>query len=250
MPRTGQPATRRIESVQRAIAVLEVLAHAGPELGTNELARRTGINASTVSRLLATLDEGHLVARQPDTGRYRLGVGVMALAGAARQSFDLRSIAHPLLEELAELTGETISLSIPSRRDVITVDFVQSGHSVRSVAEIGRNSIAHATAVGKVNLAWGGELPDGQLRSYTDRTIVDRDTLATHLTEVRERGWATASREREVDLNAVAVPVHGRIGHLVAIFGVQGPALRFTDEAMSAAIEPMLERAELLSAVA
>jgi DNA-binding IclR family transcriptional regulator len=246
MARTGRPAARQVGSVQRAIDVLDALAEAGAELGTNEISRRTGVNVSSISRLLSTLTTAGLVQYVPSTGRYRLGIRVMQLANAARDSLDVRQLARPLLEELSEITGETSTLSLPAVHDLITIDFVPSSRSVRSVAQIGRNSVAHATAVGKVMLAWGGRLPDGELTAYTERTITDRDALAVEIERVRKRGWAQAVGEREDELNAVGVPVLDRTGELAAVLGVQGPAGRFTPRVMRAAIDPLIERARAL----
>jgi DNA-binding IclR family transcriptional regulator len=247
--RTGKPAARQVESVQRAIAVLNVLGGAHGELGTNEIARRTGLNVSTVSRLLATLVDGGLVRHTPATGRYRLGIRILQLASVARENLDIPALARPYLEELTELTGETATLSMPGRRDVLTVDFAQSDSSVRSVAAIGRNSVAHATAVGKVFLAWGGQLPEGELAAYTGRTVTDRAALAVQLDMVRAQGWAQAAGEREAELNAVAVPVCDATGRLVAILGVQGPATRFTQRAMRTTAGALRERAGLIASM-
>ncbi len=155
MARTGLPATRHVAAVQRAIAILDQLADARTELGTNELARRTGINVSTISRILATLVSGGLVEHVTSTGRYRLGIGVVRLANAVHEGLDVRSLARPYLEELGKLVGETATLSVPGEHEAFTLDFVQSALTVRSVAEVGRTSSAHATAVGKVFLAHG-----------------------------------------------------------------------------------------------
>jgi DNA-binding IclR family transcriptional regulator len=247
--RTGKPAARQVESVQRAIAALNVLGEAHGELGTNEIARRTGLNVSTVSRLLATLVDGGLVRHIPATGRYRLGIRILQLASVARESLDIPVLARPYLEELTELTGETATLSMPGQQDVLTVDFAQSDSSVRSVAAIGRNSVAHATAVGKVFLAWGGRLPDGELAAYTGRTVTDRAALAVQLDRVRAQGWAQAAGEREAELNAVAAPVCDASGRLVAILGVQGPATRFTQRAMRTAADAVRERAALIASM-
>src|SRR4051794_6774823 len=100
MPRTGQPAIRHVAAVQRAFAVLDTLADGDAELGTNEIARRTGINASTVSRLLATLVEGGLVEHVSDSGRYRLGVRLLQLGNIVLGRLDLRQVARPHLEAL------------------------------------------------------------------------------------------------------------------------------------------------------
>lgn len=247
MARTGRPATRQVGSVQRAVDVLDALAEARSELGTNEIARRTGVNVSSISRLLSTLTTSGLVQHIPATGRYRLGIRILQLADAARESLDVRNLARPVLEELTTITSETSTLSLPGTHDLLTIDFVPSPQSVRSVAQIGRNSVAHATAAGKVLLTWGGKLPEGDLIRYTDRTITDRGALAQEIDRVRERGWAQAVGEREDDLNAVAVPVLDSTGTLIAVLGVQGPAGRFTPGAMRAAIEPLAERAATLA---
>jgi DNA-binding IclR family transcriptional regulator len=243
--RTGQPATRQVAAVQRAIAIIDELARARNELGTNEIARRTGINVSTISRILATLTAGGLVDHVTTTGRYRLGVGLVRLANSV--GLDIRSLARPHLEELGKRIGETATLSVPGEHEAFTLDFVQSPLTVRSVAEVGRTSVAHATAVGKVFLAHGGALHGGTLKAFTDRTIVDRAVLEVEIAKARERGWAQALGEREEDLNAVAAPVLDRSGKLVAILGIQGPAVRFSPRAMRAAVQLLTEKAALIS---
>jgi DNA-binding IclR family transcriptional regulator len=229
------------------MAILSELADARTELGTNEIARRTGINVSTVSRILATLVSGGLVEHAVATGRYRLGLGIVRLARAVHERLDIRALARPHLTELASQTRETATLSVPGGHEAVTLDFVQSPLSVRSVAEVGRTSAAHATAVGKVFLAYGGTPPRADLPSYTERTIVDPAVLDLEVSQARERGWAEALGEREEDLNAVAVPVLSAAGQLVAILGVQGPAVRFNPRAMRSAAELLAERAGMLS---
>jgi IclR family acetate operon transcriptional repressor len=248
MARTGRPATRRVAAVERALAVLDALAEDSAELGTNELARRTGLNASTVSRLLATLAGAGLVEHDPGSGRYRLGVRLVQLGNAVLARLDFRTLARPQLEALAAATRETATLSVPADPDAVTVDFVLSPSSVQSVAQIGRPSVAHATATGKVMLAFGGRgLPRGPLVPYTSATITDLRALDAEIGRVRARGWAAAAREREDDLSAVAAPVRGSRGELAAVLGVQGPAARFDRTAMRAAVVPLLERAAAVS---
>jgi DNA-binding IclR family transcriptional regulator len=236
MARTGKPAQRTVGAVERAMTVLDAFLTA-PELGTNEVARRTGLNASTVSRLLATLAEGGLVEHVEETGRYRLGSRLMVYGNLAHARLDVRQALRPLLERLAEQTGETTTLSAPASPDAVTIDFVQAPGSVVSVAQVGRPSVAHATAAGKVGLVFGeAELPSGRLARFTERTITDRARLDGELQEVRRQGYARAEGEREPDLNAIAAPVFGLGGALAAIAGVQGPASRFDARAMTAAV--------------
>jgi IclR family acetate operon transcriptional repressor len=259
MPRTGQPAIRHVAAVQRAVAVLDALATGEPDeagngevgravdLGTNEIARRTGINASTVSRLLATLADAGLVEHVAGSGRYRLGIRLLQLGNAVLARLDLRELARPHLAALTEVTGETATLSTPGEHEAITVDFVQSASFVQSVAQVGRPSSAHATAVGKVFLAHGGRLPDGALRAFTDRTIADRAALAAEIQQVRLQGFALAAGEREDGLHAIAAPILDARGDLVAILGVQGPASRFDASRMRTALDPLREHAAAIS---
>jgi len=241
MPRTGQPAIRRVAAVERALAVLDALSDGGGELGTNEIARRTGINASTVSRLLATLVSTGIVEHVPATGRYRLGPRLLQLGNLVLGRLDLRDVARPYLQELVRATGETATLSAPGEHDAITIDFVQSDAVVQSVARLGRPSIGHATATGKALLAFGeAHLPGGRLKAYTPRTITNRRDLEQELERACRDGYAMSVGEREPDLNAVAAPAFDRDGRLAAIVGVQGPESRFGDKAMHFAVAPLL----------
>src|SRR4030081_2315519 len=176
----GRPASavagaRPVASVARALALLEELSESEQGLGVNELARRIGVNASTASRLLATLESAGVVQRDGQ-GPYRLGVALLALADRVLSRLALGMLARPVLVALMERTGETATLSLPGDREAITVDSVPSRSSVVSMARLGRPSVSHATAVGKVMLAFGGgPLPrERDLKALTDRTITDR----------------------------------------------------------------------------
>jgi len=246
--RTGQPAVRHVAAVERAFAVIDALTD-GQELGTNEIARRSGINASTVSRLLATLAAARYVEHVAETGRYRLSLRLVELGNAVLGRLDLRELARPHLQALVRETGETATLSAPGEHDAITVDFAHSSSVVQSVAQLGRPSVGHATAAGKVMLAFGNvELPADPLVAFTPRTIATRAALVTELDRVRRRGYAEAREEREVGLAAVAAPVFDSRGDLVGILGVQGPAARFGVQAVRAAVPLLLGRTAGLSA--
>jgi DNA-binding IclR family transcriptional regulator len=248
MPRTGKPAARPIAAVDRALSVIDALAAGPGELGTNEIARRSRINPSTVSRLLATLARAGYVDHVAATGRYRLGPRLLELGNRVADRLDLREVARPRLQALAEETGETVTLSAPGDPDAVTVDFVQSTSSVQSVARLGRPSVSHATATGKVLLAYGDvDLPPGRLKVFARRTITDKRKLVAEVDRVRARGWAEAVDEREDDLSAIAAPLFASGGELVGIIGIQGPASRFDAQARRAARAPLLEHARAVS---
>jgi DNA-binding IclR family transcriptional regulator len=245
---TSEPSrSRPVTSVARAIALLDELGAAPDGLGVNELARRIGVNASTASRLLATLEAGRLVERAPG-GPYRLGLRLVALADGVLSRLDVRELARPRLRALVAATGETATLSVPGAGEAVTFDFVAAESSVVSVARLGRPSVGHATAAGKVVLAFGPAVARGSpLVRFTDRTIVDPDALAAEIEAIRSRGWAEAEGEREPDLNALAVPVFGRAGELAAVLGLQGPAARLTADRRAEVLPALLDAARELS---
>jgi IclR family acetate operon transcriptional repressor len=260
----GEPSRRAVGSVARATQLLDVLAASDAPLGVNELARRIGVNASTASRLLATLQDAGLVMRT-DGGPYRLGLKLVTLSDRVLAGLDVRALARPLLARLVAETGETATLSVPGETEAITVDFVPSPSSVVSMARVGRPSVSHATAAGKVMLAYAGGEPAGarspgrpgggaegragsvSLTRFTSRTITDPAALAAELDTVRARGWAEAVGERESDLAALAAPAFGRYGELAAILGVQGPVSRLPVAARRSLREPLLVAAADLS---
>jgi DNA-binding IclR family transcriptional regulator len=234
-----------VGSVARAIALLDAVADSDGGARVNELARRIGVNPSTASRLLSTLEAGGLVERTPE-GPYRLGLKLVALSDRVLGQLDVRDRARPWLIWLVQETGETATLSVPGGGEAITVDYVPSPSSVVSLARLGRPSVAHATAAGKAMLAFGPTGPSGELTRFTERTITDPEALEHELDRVRAAGIAEAVGEREPDLNALAAPVTGRGGELVAILGLQGPAARLPAATRRALREPLLRAAREL----
>lgn len=238
--------TAPVGSVARAIALLDAVAESDGGARVNELARRIGVNPSTASRLLGTLEAGGLVEREPG-GPYRLGLKLVALSDRVLGQLDVRDRARPWLIWLVEETGETATLSVPGGGEAITVDFVPSPSSVVSLARLGRPSVAHATAAGKVMLAFGFDQlafdPTAELAAFTERTITDPGVLADELERIRSAGVAEAVGEREPDLNALAAPVIGRGGELVAILGLQGPAARLPASTRQSLRGPLLRAA-------
>jgi DNA-binding IclR family transcriptional regulator len=241
---------RPVAAVGRAIALMDELADGAGPRGVNELARALGAHPSTVSRLLGTLAEAGLVEREPGSGHYRLGLRLAYWGSAAIAGRGLRELARPLLAELSELTGETATLSLAAGTEAVTADYVASSQSVLSQARVGRASVGHATAVGKVLLAFRPDalaaLP-AELERFTDETIVDRGQLERELEQVRARGYGEASEEREQGLHAIAVPVLDGRGQLAAVLGLQGPD-RFDAPARARALDPLRERAARLGA--
>lgn len=230
MRTTDQGETSTVQSVDRAVTILELLALHG-EAGITQLARELGVHKSTASRLVAALERRRLVEQVETRGRYRLGVGVLTLAGATSARLDLAKEARPVVRRLAAETGETVNLAVLSGGAALYVDQVAGSASLSSYNWVGQHIPIHATSNGKVLVS---ELDDteltsalGELVAYTPSTITDRDVLDAQLAEVRERGWALAVDELDVGLTALAAPVRDTHGDIVASVSVSFPTFRF-----------------------
>jgi IclR family transcriptional regulator, acetate operon repressor len=219
-----------LQSVNRALSALDLIAEAG-ELGVTELGRRLGVHKATASRLVAVLADRGMVERDPITEKYRLGFGLIRLAGAAMASLDLVRIARPLLEDLADRTRETVNLGVLSGDAVVYIDQVTGTRSIVAVSWVGRRTPLHCTSNGKVLLAFmrpeeRDRLLVPPLQRATKATITDTGKLRAQLDEVAARGYAQTMEELEEGLNAVAAPVRRADGEVVASLSVSGPAFR------------------------
>lgn len=252
MGRTNQPARRTLQSVDKALALLWAFEGASGELGVGELARTTGLGASTVSRLLSSLVAGELVTYNAANGRYSLGFGLVRLAALVTGRLDLSAAARPHLHALVESLNETASLSVFGGEQALTIDFVPSARAVVSMVRLGRPSLVHCTSVGKLLLAYQPQsvlerLLAAPLPRFTPRTIVDAEALRAELAQIRAQGYALAEEEREAELNAIAAPVYAARGHVVAALGIQGPAHRFDHTSMLHALPLLCAEAAALS---
>jgi len=226
-PRSGA------QSVERALTLLRHVEGAEDGLGITELARRTGLSASTGHRLArALIDEGLLV-QLPGAERYQLGPALIALGRKAEQRLGYEK-ALPLLEDLAAVSGESVNLGVRAGNDVRVVLRVNSRHPLRFDQAPGSRVPLHVSAMGKCLLAHGGDLDRqlarlGELTEATAHTITDRARLRAELEDVRRRGWALNDEERNVGVRAIAAPVPGLDRPLGAV-AIQGPVFRLTDD--------------------
>ncbi len=236
-------ASASVQSVDRALTILEMLAREG-EAGVTEIAADLGVHKSTAFRLLATLEAHRLVEQDGDRGRYRLGVGNLRLAGATTARLDLVTEARPVCRQLASDTGETVNITVRSETSALYLDQVVAGNStVQSHNWVGQHIPLHATSNGKVLLS---ELTDAELKKavrtlprVTDRTVTSRSKLRAELVEVREAGYAVAVDELEEGLTAAAAPIRNAHGDVVASMSISGPTFRLTEEKLAETV-PML----------
>jgi IclR family acetate operon transcriptional repressor len=231
----GNGDRHNIQSVDRALYLLETIAEAGGEATLTELANRTGLNISTCHHLLATLIQRGFAAKVPGRRLYALGARILYLGHACLQ-VDLPRRAEPYLEKINRVTGETVHLAALQGDNVVTLAVREARHAVRvETGKIGRVEAPHATSVGKAILAW---LPEdemhrilaGGMKRYTDKTITDFHALLESLRIVRRNGFAIDREEYLPGVICVGAAIRDQAGAVIGAISASTPAMRATDE--------------------
>ena len=250
---TTAPRAKTIQSVDRAAALIKAIADSPHSPTVNELATACGLNRSTAWRLLATLDSHGLIERDPISQRYSLGYAFLRIAAGADVDPLVRR-ARPVLEQLADETGETANLAVARRFSLVYVDQVDPAH-VMAPNWFGRTVPLHATSTGKAYLAF---LPQEErdavlprrLERYTATTVTDRRKLGEELAAARRDGFAVCVGELEESLFGASAPVLSEQGRPVAVVSVWGTEHRMPRERLAEvgrrAVEAAAELRELL----
>lgn len=234
------PRRASVQSVDRALDVLEALGHGTP-MGVSELVRETGLPLGTVHRLLATLTERGY-ARQDSERKYAVGPSALRLADASEQA--LAAVGRPYAARLTALCGETTNLAVLQGSEMVYIAQSPSPHSLRIFAEVGRRVPLHSTAVGKAVLS---TMPEAQalalvssapMPATTTHTITTLPGMSAELRTVAAQGFAMDEQEQEIGVRCVAAAIPSSTG-LYAALSVSGPTERFTHEAVRA-VEPQV----------
>lgn len=232
MPDNTYPGT---QAIQRAISLLKAFDDERQAWGLTELARETGLNKTTTYRLLSALEREGMLGRAADGERYVLGPEIVVLGGRALRANNLRVVARPELERLADDTRETTSLEILSGGEMLVIDEIAGGHLMSGVPDLGSRWPLHASSTGLVTLAF---LPEEQarallpatLRPVTEKTTTARAELWQEMIAIRARGYSVADETLEVGLVAIAAPVFDHDGRALGALSIAGPKLRVTAE--------------------
>ena len=244
-----------VKALGKAMELLELLLHARRPMSLQELCLRSGYPKSTAHALLTTLREYQMIGQDPD-GRYRLGIRLYECGCAVSAMWDVRRVAHPYLEQLAQALGTGTYLATRSGDHVISIDScaASSGSGLQVSVETGTPLPLHATAQGKLLLA---EASEQELRRYcrlvglqpfTRHSLASPEALAAALAEIRQQGYALEDGEYKVGLRAVAAPVRDADGSPVYALGAVGLFPRVQSEVFQQAIALTLDSAARLSA--
>jgi DNA-binding IclR family transcriptional regulator len=236
------------QAIDRAAELLVRLIESDQSWSTVDLADDARLPKSTASRLLRALERHELVQRDPQSGTLRPGSVLVQYARRGAGNLDLVALARPTLERLAEASGETVNLAVPTGSGVETVSQVDSGYMLGATNWVGRQLVLHASALGKVFLASGALPIADELEAATPSTIVEIARLQEDLALVRTRGYATSVEELEPGLLAVAAGVRERSGSVIAALAISGPSIRLQERHLDRLGTMLVEEAGALSA--
>ncbi len=219
------------QAALRAIRLLKLFTSEHPEMTLSELARAAGLNKTTTHRLLRALQSEALIQKNPASGAYSLGPGLMALGVQALASSDLRRRVRPVLKTLAHETGETATLEVPVEDSMLILDEVPGRHVVAAAGNVGTRWPLHATSTGKAYLAFDVQRLDtlcDPLPALTTKTLVRKAAFAPQLVEIRRRGYAETVDELEDGFTAVAAVLRGALGDVQGAVSIGGPTRRLS----------------------
>lgn len=225
-----------VQVLERTIKVTEAMAKYPYGMALTDISKDTGLNKSTVFRILATL-QNHGYIMQDNDGKYKLGYKFLELSSAVLDRLDIRKIAHPYLEELSKITGEVVHLVILDGYEGVYIDKVDNpSGTIRMYSQVGKRIPLHCTSVGKVLLsAMHKEEVEEVIKAKglpkrTENTITSADRLFEELAKIKDSGYAIDDIENEEGIRCVAAPILNYNGDTVAAVSISGPTLRVTKE--------------------
>lgn len=231
----------RIQVLDRAARILEAFSFERPELSVSEISAATRLHKSTAHRILMALEYNGLVAQNPQTLKYCLGIKLFKLGQQAVSRLNLRDVARPYLRALMEETGETVHLAVLDHDQVLYLEKVEGPHALRMPSRVGRHIPTYCTSLGKALLSC---LEDGEVRRilesrpiirYTPNTVKNVEDLLTELKRTRRRGYAVDNEEIELGLRCAGAPIRDYSGELVGAISVAGPSARLAPDKIAVA---------------
>lgn len=239
----AQPNVRRadgIQSVDRALTILEIIAASGGNVPLAEIAESADLNSSTCHHILKTLVSRQYVAAGSTRGTYSLSSQILLLAGSVNWNAGLAQRAQPLIDHLNNVTGEAVHLAMLEGTDLVTVVKREALHAVRvDAGSIGKSGACHATATGKAILAWLSDdevtriLDARGLQRFTPKTITDRAVLFEDLKAIKQNGYSVDDEEFQPHVRCIGAPVFDHNGAVIGSISVSTPVFRASDEHMA-----------------
>ena len=239
-------------ALERALAILEMLANARAGLTLAEITRHLGLARSSAHYLLLTLERHGYLQRNRQTGRYMFGLKLFSLANTAMSGLSVREQAVPFLNALREKTRLTVNMAILEHNEVVIIEKVEPPSLFRLATWVGMRLPVHCTSMGKALLAY---LPEAELDRllkpgllhYNENTIVSSKRLKQHLAQIRRLGYAIDDEEATIGLRGIGAPILDLTGRAIASISVAGTTAEITPENLSSLAEKVKQTAVAIS---
>lgn len=234
--KTNMKSYNGILVLEKAIRVLSCFDGDRTQWGVTELSRELKINKSTVSKILSTFENHHILAKNSENRKYRLGLRLFEFGSLVAEQMDLQKVAYPYMEELNRKAKETVHLVVMDDFEIVYINKVESSQSLRIVTRVGGRLPAYCTGVGKVLLA---ALPPeeldlflkkNRLKKFTPNTITDREKLKEALARIRDQGYALDNEEFSQGLMCVAAPIFNYSQREIGAISISGPTHRIVEK--------------------
>jgi IclR family acetate operon transcriptional repressor len=238
-----------VQSLTRALGLLNALARYDQGLGLSEAARETGLAVSTTHRLLSTLGQENFVRFDPERSVWTVGVQTFIVGSAFLRARELTALARPIMRQLMEDSGETVNLAVEEAGEAIYVAQIECRKTMRAIARPGGRAGMHCSGVGKALLAaMPGEEAERivslrGLPGATPNTITTEVRLLAELQAIQVRGFAIDDEENGIGLRCVAAPVFDEYARPIAAISLSGPTARIGDHRLAALGEAVCEAA-------
>lgn len=202
-----------IQSVERALKILDLFDEFVPELKITEISDKMELNKSTVHSLLKTLEKYKYIDQNPENGKYKLGLKLIERGNCVVSTIDIRQVARAYLLDLAKRTGQTVHLGILNHKEGVYIDKIEGESAIIRFSKIGKGFPLHATAIGKVLLAFQEPketsllLSDYTFTEQTEYSITNQDEFLAQLEKVHQQGYAIDNQENELGVRCIAAPL-------------------------------------------
>lgn len=245
---------RYVQTLERALDILEVLSRSEESLGVTEIGNRIGLHKSTVHRILQTLCYRGYVEKEKERERYRLGIKIVELGITFFNDLEIRKVAAAFLVLLAKSFDEVVHLVLPDDGEVVYIDRRESSQVISMHSKVGRRAPMHCTAVGKAILSTLSEeevrhiLKVKGMAQFTPQTITDPDVMVEQLRQISKTGIAIEAEENEVGILCLGTPIFDYSGRAIGAISVSGPANRIKEKGIQRIGEEIKKAGQEMSA--
>lgn len=247
-------AEKYVQTLERSLDILEVLAHTEEPLGVTEIGNRISLHKSTVHRILQTLCYRGYVEKEKNSERYKLGIKIVELGIRFFNDLEIRKVAGPILEDLAKSLDEVVHLVLHDDGEVVYIDKRESSHVVSMRSKVGRRAPMHCTAVGKALLSTMPEeevmriLETKGMPGFTPNTLINPAKLLENLDEIRNTQISVEFEENEIGIICLGTPVYDFSGRAIGAISVSGPAARIREKGIDHIGQELKRSGEIISA--